>query len=771
MNIAAFVILILIVVIMILREKWKWPVFQYLFLCRVPLFCGLLLLGLAPIAIWIAPDLLGNLLILSNRWGFFAVALVSVITGNMVLQVGAFVVQQAPARIGLPPLVWEPKKGVMGWLAGRSETWTRCVGATLLALPLNVFVGWNSWPEFDRKWILMLFLSVGVLAGLGLLLFANLVFPPDKIYLVRKRGQGEDGANGASSGDGKARLSDLFKGYSAKSSPSPDLVEHRHLRMTLTAAGLIAVFLLGAVPWKPGAVPVPALFFVVFLILVYGYVMAALAFFLDRYRVPLLLFVLWATVLLSSLQDSRHYYQLFDLNGQQNQVLEVASEKEGLVPAVAQKKISAPQAQQFNSELFQALERRLGDQQGEKVLVAFAVTGGGIQAAGWTAQVLTGLYEDERFGPEFIRATGLISSVSGGTVGSMFFLDRLDTLEGNPSKKARAGIAAKIRESAMGNSLPDVAWSLAYQDSFRLFGLNWLVSKQKGGRGWALEESFRLRLANKETGMRKDWLAAVRRGELPLPVFNSTLVESGDRLLISPFVHPEADRAQSMAQIYPDRDLNIATAARLSATFPFVSPLASPIDKAGERVGPGWHVADGGYFDTYGMFTLVEWLNTIVLPNAESLALKKVLIVQINAFPPSKPKNEGLGAWQAAVLGPVRALVNVRVSTQEARNQTELCLLKDSWSGKGVEICNFDLRFKVDPEKAKIDPQPDPPYSWKLSKPEKLRIGEAWQYWRTSDQSKELLDAWRGELSCRPCRAEGVERFENNPIELPENDR
>ena len=52
--------------------------------------------------------------------------------------------------------------------------------------------------------------------------------------------------------------------------------------------------------------------------------------------------------------------------------------------------------------------------------------GGGIQAAAWTAQVLTGL--DEIYGKEFSDSIGVVSSVSGGSVGAMFFLDRWDDL-------------------------------------------------------------------------------------------------------------------------------------------------------------------------------------------------------------------------------------------------------------------------------------------------------------------------------------------------------
>ncbi|NCR41953.1 MAG: hypothetical protein GPJ21_20255 [Microcystis aeruginosa W13-11] len=58
-----------------------------------------------------------------------------------------------------------------------------------------------------------------------------------------------------------------------------------------------------------------------------------------------------------------------------------------------------------------------------------AASGGGIQAAGWTVQVLNGLQEE--LGYSFTQAIGLINSVSGGYVGTMFFLDQF-TEQGFP---------------------------------------------------------------------------------------------------------------------------------------------------------------------------------------------------------------------------------------------------------------------------------------------------------------------------------------------------
>jgi len=57
---------------------------------------------------------------------------------------------------------------------------------------------------------------------------------------------------------------------------------------------------------------------------------------------------------------------------------------------------------------------------GKRTLVVVTAAGGGIQASAWTAQVLTGLHE--RYKNTFTQSIGVISAVSGGSVGVMFFL-------------------------------------------------------------------------------------------------------------------------------------------------------------------------------------------------------------------------------------------------------------------------------------------------------------------------------------------------------------
>src|SRR5262249_27402625 len=82
----------------------------------------------------------------------------------------------------------------------------------------------------------------------------------------------------------------------------------------------------------------------------------------------------------------------------------------------------------------------------------------------------------------------------------------------------------------------------------------------------------------------------------------------------------------NISRLLGDRDLRAATAARLSASFPYVSPAAR--SHLGDPDSALAHVVDGGYYDNYGVTSLVEWLDYAL---GKGL-LDEVLVIQIQSF-------------------------------------------------------------------------------------------------------------------------------------------
>ena len=316
------------------------------------------------------------------------------------------------------------------------------------------------------------------------------------------------------------------------------------------------------------------------------------------------------------------------------------------------------------------LENRLALQRkylpaGEKpVLTLVFASGGGIQASAWTVQVLSGL--QETLGDDFTRSIYLVSAVSGGSVGTMFFLDSIDPRTGAVPE----GRVDCLNDAARESSLEETAWGIAFPDLLRVF---FPVVKPTLDRGWALEQAWQSHLGSARctTGLGRaerppagerllsDWMTGAEKGYLPGAVFNSTVVEGGRQLLFSNLaleelkleVNPRYDRRlTSLAPGDPALDLPVTTAARLSATFPYIVPFARATRADGETPPedlPAWHFADGGYFDNFGVMTTVEWLRALQADHGD---LRNAFTGHRAAGDPRLPRAEAEGSEEGARL-------------------------------------------------------------------------------------------------------------------------
>ncbi len=421
---------------------------------------------------------------------------------------------------------------------------------------------------------------------------------------------------------------------------------------------------------------VPTLCFMILLSTVLCFALAGMTFFFDRYRIPILLPLLLLCVATSQFSRSDHFFGVIGRD---------ASGGFTVSPADA---------------------LRAG---GRSSVVVVAANGGGIQAAAWTAQVLTGLEQkcrDEvpRGCRDFAGSLRFISSVSGGSVGSMYFVNSYDEKTHRPPADL-----SPVRERAQASSLDDIAWGLCYPDLWRTV----LPSFWKGvDRGMALENA--LTRENSLARPLSSWRAGVRDGWRPATVFNATVVETGERLFLST---TDSLARPGGGDLYgknfaTGKDVKIVTAARLSASFPFVSPAARA-----DLPGPRLHVVDGGYYDNYGMSTLVEWLDEAL--SAPDNPIKRVMVIEILGAPNDTQARAKSHGWFYQALAPIEAMLNVRTAAQFAHNQEESDLLRRLWKtneGRSVTIERTTFQFCGS----------KPPLSWHLSPKQKGAVADAW---------------------------------------------
>ena len=478
------------------------------------------------------------------------------------------------------------------------------------------------------------------------------------------------------------------------------LLRDGHLRSGHQIAGLFQIVLLiiyailGFVfspdLRKPEHLPA-ALFFLLFVITLLAWFFSGVAFLLDRFRLPVLTTV-GALSLLTGLIHTDHQFSLTH-------------------PTIARSTLSA-------QNVLDAWTQGRGS--GRKKTVAIVATaGGGIRAAAWTAEVLTGL-QSECGAQDFSNSLVLVSSVSGGSVGSMFFLRRY-TADGNlPNDSLK-----EIVDDAERSSLSAVGWGMLYPDLIRTVPLVGAFVPETRDRGWALENSWVSGWGERPPTLNQ-WRNAVAHGKLPAAIFNATAVESGQRFLVATTDVPDRG-ALRFAERFSDWDLPIATAARLSATFTFVSPAARP---TGGTADARVHVADGGYYDNSGVVSALEWLKQAADTNA--LIGYNVLFILIDADPGGAAPGQHW-SWQRQITAPIETLANVRTSSQQFRAHSELALAQ-KWPGLHFDVAPFLYRSNS-----------ENPLSWHLNKNQIAEVSNAWNNDKLKD-SKQLV--YRS-LGCR----------------------
>jgi hypothetical protein len=413
--------------------------------------------------------------------------------------------------------------------------------------------------------------------------------------------------------------------------------------------------------------------------------------------------------------------------------------------------------------LAECFERRLAsippDADGERTAIVITASGGGIQAAAWTAEVLAGLAE--RY-PQFERSLCLLSGVSGGSVGTGEYLAGTYLDPPGETLGERTRRWDDIRNGARMSLLEQVAWGVAFADLPRLF-TGWLPSNPLVDRGWAIEQLLETRLRfsrqvpregePRDSRTLRDLCNGVRSGSMPVPLFNATCVQTGQRVIMSPVRFASDPRAGSRSLHMPadysegsfQADPTLATAIRLSATFCYASPVARPTredETEWKKLFEGasslpsqpqtaarfdLHLCDGGYADNTGVVAATEACRELLLAIAKEPEEKRcrILFVRIEPFPqPEATEDDSQDGFSQVVLGPAFGLLSARVATQQERAEREIEQFIDEALEQGVQA--FQSTFRFGDNVPKRD-QEKPPLSWSLSSRQQDAIKSAWQ--------------------------------------------
>ena len=234
-------------------------------------------------------------------------------------------------------------------------------------------------------------------------------------------------------------------------------------------------------------------------------------------------------------------------------------------------------------------------------------------------------------------------------------------------------------------------------------------------------------------------------GLAPALVLNTTIVETGERLVFSPFKWRKYSKFKTPARIFDFKDANfdipLSTTAVLSARFPLVTSVGWI--SAGINGKDKFRLADGGYFDNSGVVTALDITNALNENGFLSKLGKKygidIKIVNL-AIVDTVDENPGSSGWQGLneLLSPVRALLNVRETREETTFQRAASSLNSGFSDP------FSYRFRkflLDTEKAHL------PLGWLLSHTSQDKIDEQIGSFNECDRAKQEFDV-RNHNSC-----------------------
>jgi hypothetical protein len=374
--IVAIAILALLLLALFRNRSKVGESLPYLYLLRVPALTAISLMGLAYISFFTgARSLLENLFDLDTL-GIFFVTLAAFLVAWMVMVTMRLILLYGPERINDS---YDADR--LKYRADHQTfTWGYFTRHGLLALPVVAGAVLKSGAQVWNKFLMVVLGLIASLATLWVATFLQSLFTsPDggktsdhvDLLLPTRRRPGQRWLNWASKVESAPRLT---KWLSAKAEAffaaiGPGYVDKQrgnalegHLLATSLLISSLFIYLgigIAKYVWLGETTRVPALSYVLWLFLLLCSSLSAMSFFFDRYRLPVLIPLVILLTISAQCSQSDHYYEL-------------RSNPAGLPLSPA--------------EVVQS------DKQDSMIVVA--TSGGGIQAAAWTAQVLTGLEQD-----------------------------------------------------------------------------------------------------------------------------------------------------------------------------------------------------------------------------------------------------------------------------------------------------------------------------------------------------------------------------------------
>ena len=348
-------------------------------------------------------------------------------------------------------------------------------------------------------------------------------------------------------------------------------------------------------------------------------------------------------------------------------------------------------------------------------LVILNHSGGGTRSAYWTMRAIP--YADSICNGKLLKQTVLMTGASGGLVGAAYLRELMLQMESgrvdlnDPQYRENMGMDL-LNPVMLAATTGD--WFIRYR---RLNDDGYSYSKD---RATALEEQLERNTGgafNKRLG---DYTLPEKEGRIPLLILTPTIANDGRRLIVGsqPYGYlcsdsklPNEDGILNenieFARMFSAHDamhLRFASALRMNATFPYVTPMALLPSE------PPLEIIDAGIRDNYGWKTTCRFIHAMrswIEANTSG-----VVIVQVRDLPRDKDLKDDSSTLFSTFSAPLEGIYGNLTRTQDYTGEEALQLLKS-----GLQVPVETIRFQLEQSK-----EQQVSLSWHLTRAEKNYI-------------------------------------------------
>ena len=340
-------------------------------------------------------------------------------------------------------------------------------------------------------------------------------------------------------------------------------------------------------------------------------------------------------------------------------------------------------------------------------MVVLCVSGGGMKAAVWAMQVLQ--QADQALNGDLFKHIALITGASGGLIGSAYLREL--------NLKIQQGADINLYdEKYIDNISKDLLNSLIFTIVVNDLFLPW-TKFEKGGftyhkdRGYIFEQQLNQNTYNAFTRSIADYREPEATATIPMMFITPSIVNDGRRMIISPHkvsymstapVSPEKRHtleidAVDFGRLFEKQgayDMEISTALRMNATYPYILPnvyLPSV---------PGIEVMDAGFRDNYGIMSASRFIH--VFKNWIKANTSGVILVQIAAQNKIEEINPSDQVGMIEALFSPLVIPSQLLALQDYETDTNLGFLFDLLGEDLFEIIRFVYHPTKDNEEASM---------------------------------------------------------------------